>query len=266
MFFLPVPLRPGVPFRTVFARWGLDGQAQAAALAHRQNRQIQASVRGILSPSQSLPVRRGRRRQVFLMVPIDVNLTVTRYLTEVDLVDGLRPRRTGATGPPVFTHGMDVRIERNLGPGPGLRWLQTTTRLHDHTHTGRLTEFVDGADPPAPWVFPHGPRVAFTDQPAAPVPLPGGRAIEFDATATLAVFLHPHVVLAAGITWGFTVKRGVARPVPKPTRAATAADFEKQLRILRTGHNSFGRLVSGNLNFQLPPPNGRVVGWGRRGP
>ncbi|NNK64561.1 MAG: hypothetical protein HKO98_15285 [Gemmatimonadetes bacterium] len=192
------------------------------------------------------------------MVPVAIELTITRYLPRVDLVDGLAPRPIGATGPPVFTHGMNVAIERNLGPATGLRWIQTTTRLNDHTHAGRRTEFVDGAINHEPWVFPDGPQEVFTDLPAAPRPRSGAPAIDFEATATLAVLFGPKIILAAGITWGFTVNRARGI-VPKPSRAATAADFAKQLRILRTGLNVFGDPTGAGLGYALPPGNGRVV-------
>ena len=260
MFFLQVTVRPGVPFRTVFSRWGLDAPAQARALALPENGRLRARIRGPVSPEQSLPVRvRGRPVAVHLMVPIEIELTTTRYLQRVDLVHGLLPREVGATGPPVLTHGMDVQIERNLGPATGLRWIQTTTRLNDHTHAGRLTEFVDGAINHAPWVFPRGPQEVFTDRPAAPVPRPGAPAIDFEATATVAVLFGSHIILAAGRTWGFTVNRGPSGIVPKPSRAATSVDFRKQLRILRAGLNVFGDPTGAGLGYELPPGNGRVV-------
>lgn len=261
MFFLRVRLRPGVPFHTVFSRWGLDGGAQARALALPQNRRVRAAVGGPVSPRQSLPVPRGRHAPVYLMVPIAIQLTRSRYVPLEDPVNGLAPREVGATGPPVFTHGMDVAIERNLGPAPGLRWIQTTTRLHDHTHVGRLTEFVDGAVGDEPWVFPNGRREVFTDKPAAPLPRPGARAIDFEATATLAVRFESRIILAAGITWGFTVNR-VRGVVPKPTRPATRADFRKQLRILRTGLNVLRGPTGADGEgggFERPPRNGGVV-------
>lgn len=260
MFFLRVTVSPGVPFHTVFSRWGLDAPAQAAALALPQNRRIRARIRGPVSPRQSLPVPvRGRRAAGRLLVPIAIELTIARYDRQVDTTVGLAPRPAGATGPPIWTHGMAVRIERNLGPATGLRWIQTTTRLHDHTHTGRLTEFVDGAIGHEPWVFPNGPREVFTDHPSAPVPRPGARPIDFEATATLAVVFGSRIILAAGKTWGFTVHRGSRGITPKASRAATPGDFRKQLRILRAGRNVFGDPTGAGLGYELPPGNGRVV-------
>ena len=266
MFFLRAPVRPGVPLHRVFTQWGLDRQAQTRALALRQNRRLRSLFGGLVSPDQSLPVRPGRHAPVHLMVPIEIELTVIRYLPRVDLVHGLAPRQVGATGPPVLTHGMDVRFGRNLGRATGLRWIQTTTRLHDHTHTGRLTHFVDGAIGGKPWVFPNGPQEVFTDRPSAPVPRAGAPAIDFEATATLAVLFGPHIILAAGITWGFTVNRGPRGIVPKPSRAATATDFRKQLRILKRGRNVFGDATGADLGYRRSPRNGRTVRSTRRGP
>lgn len=262
MFFLPVPLRPGVPFREIFSQWGLDGPAQARALAHEQNAPLRWELGGRpISAQHSLPTSvRGGPSTVCLHVPIAIELNVTRYLTRVDQVDGLLPRPVGETGPPVHTHGMDVRIERNLGAATKLRWIQTTTRRNDHTHTGRRTEFVDGAVNDQPWLFPEGPQEAFTDLPCAPAPQRAGApGTDFEATATLAVLFESRIILAAGITWGFNVNSGTPGIVGKSHRAATAVDFEKQLRILQAGVNVFGMPAGGRLNYEVAPRNGTVL-------
>jgi hypothetical protein len=257
MFLLPVRLRVGDQFGEILSRWGLDGRAQARALARPENAVLHRIMGSApLHPRQRVPQPVGRPLPLLhLHVPIDVQLQVTRYLTRVDLVHGLSPRVTGASGPPVHTHGMDVRIERNLLDGSGLRWIQTTTRLHDHTHGSRLTEFVDGAlNTGEPWVFPRGRQVEFTDLPSAPGRQGNAPGTDFEATATLAVLLEARIILAAGITWGFNVTgNGSGDVSPKAHRAATAVDFAKQLRILKRGRNVVGDPTGSDLAYELAP-------------
>lgn len=116
-------------------------------------------------------------------------------------------------------------------------------------------------------MFPSGPREVFTDLPSSPAPRPGAPVIDFEATATLAVLFGERIILAAGATWGFNVNRATPGIVPKPTRAATPGDFEKQLRILRSGVNVFGEPAGAGLDYELAPREGGVVApRARRGP
>lgn len=262
MFPLEVPLRVGDQFGEVLSRWGFNSRQQAIVLAMRENSNLHRIMgNGPLHARQRVPHPIGQPLPpVFLHVPIDIQLQMTRYNVRENLQRGVAPHPVGVgpNHPDFLPYGMDVCITRNMGPGAGLRWIQTVTRLHDHTH-GRdrpqPTEYVDGAlNTGTPWLFPHGPELMFTDEPSAPRRQGVAPGTDFEATATLAVLLGTRIILAAGITWGFTIiGSGANGVVPKPPHPSTNADLAKHLRILKAGVNVFYDPTGARLGYELAP-------------
>ncbi|AEF99382.1 hypothetical protein [Methylomonas methanica] len=255
MFFIATQVSSGQSFGETLARFGLTPPAQISALSHAHNAHLRINGR---------PPAPGTRtvQTVELIVPIDVRLSVAEFRPVINLIDGLRPRPVGESGPPTLTHGVSIRITRNLEAGVGLNWIQTVRKLNNPDSSAPL-EFVDVGHNGLPFDEqpPPGqaPRREMSDVPCGPVAPAAGRGVDFTATTTLAVLDRGRIVLAAGKTWGFSI--GTARTLPagvqvRQPRDASAADFANQLRILRAGINQFRQATGGGLNYLLPPrPN-----------
>lgn len=258
MFFIATQVTSGQSFGEAFARFGLVLPAQISALAHPRNAHLRSSGRPPTPDARTV-------RAVELIVPIDLRLSVTEFRPVINLTDGLRPRRVGESGPPTLTHGVSIRITRNLEAGTGLNWIQTVRKLNNPDSAAPM-EFVDVGHNGLPFDEqpPPGqaPRREMSDVPCGPVAPAFGRGVDFTATTTLAVLDWGRIVLAAGKTWGFTI--GTARTLPagvqvRPPRDATAADFANQLRILRAGINQLRQATGGGLNYILPPAPNTLV-------
>lgn len=258
MFFITTEVGRSESYGEVMSRYGLNPASQINALAHPQNTHLR------LGGTPPDPIHRTVQ-PVNLIVPIDPRLSVVEYRPVIDLVDGLRPRLVGVVGPPTLTHGLSIRITRNLGRGTGLNWIQTVRKLNNPIPF-EPEEFVDVGHNGQPFYEqpPHGQAasVESADVPCGPAAPAAGRGIDFTATTTLAVIVPNRIILSAGKTWGFTI--GVERTLPlgvrvRPHRDATAADFANQLRILRAGINQFRDPTGGNLNYLLPPTQNSIV-------
>lgn len=258
MFFIATRVSGGQSFGEALARFGLILPAQISALAHAHNAHLRINGRPPTPDARTV-------QAVELMVPIDLRLSVTEFRPVINLVDGLRPRRVGESGPPTLTHGVSIRITRNLAAGTGLNWIQTVRKLHNPDSSAPL-EFVDVGHNGLPFDEQPPPgqaaRREMADVPCGPVAPAVGQGVDFTATTTLAVLDRGRIVLAAGKTWGFSIGTALTLPAGvqvRPPRDASAADFANQLRILRAGINQFRQATGGGLNYILPPRPNTIV-------
>lgn len=200
-----------------------------------------------------------------VVVPIDVQLRVLEFHPVIDLVNGLRPRRVGDTSAPTCTHGVNIRVGRNLGVGTSLNWIQTVRKVNNPDRNAPL-EFVDVGHNNLPFAEqpPAGqaPSAEFGDTPCGPIAPGPGRGVDFTAMTTLAVLVRGHIILAAGKVWRYVIN--AARSLPQgvtatPPRDATAGDFQNQLRILRLGLNQMRQPTGATLDYMLPPAADNTV-------
>jgi hypothetical protein len=265
VFFVTADVKVGQSFSDALASFGLDPAGQLAALRDPHNDFMHGgSVRilpdGFVSAFMRMPVVVTAP----VIVPIDVRLTVNEFRPVIDMQNGLLPRLQGDPNPPTNTHGLVVRIGRNLGPGMSLNWIQTARKVNNPDR-GAPLEFVDVGQSPLPFVKPPGPPppdVEMRDDPSAPIAPRPGAGVDFTAMTTLVVLARGHIILAAAKVWRYVV--GTSRTLPDgvrafPPRDATDAEFSKQLGILRTGINQLRLPTGGNLDYVIRPPAGGVV-------
>jgi len=258
MFFITVAVGPGQSYGEIMARFGLDSARQNSTLRHQHNAHLQTS--GIPLTPQVRTVH-----STHLIVPIDVRLSIPEYRPVINLLDGLRPRPIGATGPPTLTHGLSIRITRNLGRGVGLNWIQTVRKLNNPDRLAPV-EFVDAGYNGKPFYIQtragQAAPLESSDVPCGPVATAPNMGIDFTATTTLAVLVDNRIILAAGKTWGFSIGTQATLPLGvrvKPHRDATTADLANQLRILRVGFSQLRHPTGRNLNYLLAPAPGSVL-------
>jgi hypothetical protein len=195
-------------------------------------------------------------------VPIDVRLTIIKFQPVIDMTNGLRPRKVGDTSPPTCTHGVEIRVGRNLLAGTALNWIQTVKKLNNPDR-GAPLEFVDVGHNNLPFSEQPAPGVApsreFDDTPCGPIAPSPGSGVDFTAMTTLAVLARGHIILAAGKVWRFVIRNSRTLPggvLATQPRDATNVDFLNQLRILRAGVNQFRQPTGPNLDYVLrPAPN-----------
>lgn len=265
VFFVTADVQVARTFGDTLASFGLDAAGQLAAFRDPHNDFMHGGAPrvlpdGFVSAFLKMPVVTATP----VIVPIDARLTVNEFTPLIDMKNGLLPRPAGAVGPPTNTHGMRVRIGRNLGPGMSLNWLQTAKKLNNPDR-GAPLEFVDVGQSPLPFVFPPGPPAPseeFLDEPSAPIAPRPGAGVDFTAMTTLVVLARGHIILAAGKVWRYVV--GTSRTLPDGVRTtqprdATDADFRQQLGILRAGINQLRLPTGGNLDYVVRPAAGGVV-------
>jgi hypothetical protein len=259
MFFVTADVNPGDSFGDVLASFGLDAAQQLAAAGDPHN----AALLGGTAPGALLGMRTVRPSTI--VVPIDVQLTVPEFRSVIDLTDGLRPRRIGDTSAPTCTHGVTIRVGRNLGPGTSLNWIQTVRKANNPDRAAPL-EFVDVGHNNLPFSMqpPAGtaPDEEFGDTPCGPIAPGPGRGVDFTAMTTLAVLARGHIILAAGKVWRFVINAARTLPQgvsPTPPRDAGAADFQNQLRILRAGLNQLRMPTGAGLDYVVQPAANTVV-------
>ncbi len=265
VFFVTADVQVGQSFADTLAGFGLDAAGQLAAFRDPHNDFMHGGAPrvlpdGFVSALLKMPVVTTAP----VIVPIDVRLTVNEFTPLIDMKNGLLPRPMGAVGPPTNTHGMRVRIGRNLGPGKSLKWIQTVRKLNNPDKSQPL-EFVDVGQSPLPFVLPPSPpppNDEFKDEPSAPIAPRPGAGVDFTATTTLVVLARGHIILAAGKVWRYVV--GTSRTLPDGVRTtqprdATDADFRHQLSILRAGINQLRLPTGGNLDYVVRPAAGGVV-------
>jgi hypothetical protein len=265
-FFVTADVAAGQTLGEVLSTFGLDGAAQIDALrdphnAHLHGQAAGAVPAGLLAALTSVPMVTATT----VVVPIDVTLTVLEFRPVIDMVNGLLPRPVGDTSPPTNTHGVRVRIGRNLRAGTALNWIQTVRKRNNPDRNAPL-EFVDLGINNEPF-FEHPPPGVpapreFFDPPSGPVAPAPGLGVDFAATTTLAVLVRGRIVLAAGKVWRYVIT--TARTLPDgvrttPPRDATDADFRNQLRILRAGLNQLRQPTGANLNYVPRPAPGTVL-------
>jgi hypothetical protein len=262
MFFVTADVRPGQSFGEVLESFGLDDAQQLAAIRDSHNAQLHRNAGGMV-PDGVLRMRTVQPATV--VVPIDPQLSVNEYRPVIDLANGLRPRRVGDTSAPTCTHGVAVRIGRNLGAGTSLNWIQTVRKLNNPDRAAPI-EFVDVGHNNQPFSIqpPAGQPadVEFGDTPCGPAAPGPGRGVDFTAMTTLAVLARGHVILAAGKVWRFVINPHRTLPqgvTATPPRDAVAADFQNQLRILRLGLNQFRQPTGATLDYVVQPAMGSVV-------
>jgi hypothetical protein len=266
-FFVTAPVNPPQSFADVLGSCGLDSAAQIAAFRDPHNSHLHGGA-GNLLPDHWLRALLSLRvvNPGFVVVPLDIQLKVNEFTPVIDLTIGLLARPVGAPGPPTNTHGVKVRIGRNLGSGSALHWIQTVKKLNNPDPNVPV-EFVDGGGQNRPYYnrATAGPDpVEFDDTPSGPIAKRPGGGVDFTATTTLAVEVRPdQIILAAGKVWRYvigtsrTLPAGVAATAP---RDATDADFQNQVRILRKGlSNSRGLSTGPNLNYIVRPAPNTVV-------
>ncbi len=258
MFFLRAQAPAQQPFGATLAQYGLDQAAQTAALGHPHNAHLR-------NGNQPAAPNHRPMRATHVVVPIALQLNVTRFQPVIDLQDGLRPRRVGDNRPPTCTHGIHVSVARNLGAGTRLNWIQTVQKLNNPDPNAPKV-FVDVGHNGKPFMHqpPSGmaPPVQMDDTPCGPVAPGPNQGVDFTATTTLAVLLDDKIILAAAKVWGYTIGTSLTLPqgvTPRRHRDASTADFREQLRILRLGRNQLGHNTGPNLNYLLPPTNNSIV-------
>ncbi len=267
VFFVTADIKPGQTGAEVLGSFGLDAAGQLKAFRDPHNDFLHGGAArilpdGFVSATLNIPLVTAAT----VIVPIDIDLSVLEFKPVIDMIKGLRPRLIGAVGPPTLTHGVRVRIGRNLGPGTSLNWIQTVKKLHNSDPSVPV-EFVDNghnnlpfSEQPNPGV---PPPVEFDDVPCGPRAPQPGAGEDFTAMTTLAVLVRGHIILAAGKVWRFVI--GTSRTLPDgvretPPRDATDADFRNQLRILRTGVTNLSGQSSGpNLDYIVRPAPNTVV-------
>jgi len=258
MFYIRVVVEPGQRFGEIMSRYGLDSVKQNSVMGHKHNAHLRVN-RTLLTPANSTV------RRTHIIVPINIRLSIPEYRPVIDLVNGLRPHSVGATGPAILTHGLSIRITRNLGRGIGLNWIQTVRKLNNPDKDAPV-EFVDAGHNRRPFYIqpPTGQAAPAetSDVPCGPIATAPNTGIDFTATTTLAVLVGDRIILAAGKTWGYEIGAKMTLPLgvrEKPRRDATTADFDNQLHILRKGVNQFGDPTGRGLNYLLPPSPGSII-------
>jgi hypothetical protein len=257
VFFVTADVEPGQTYGGVLNSFGLNYAGQMQAIRDPHNAHLHGSL-----PDAALPLLLGVMvvTASTVVVPIDVTLTVLEFRPVIDMT-GLVP-----TSPPT-THGVRVRIGRNLLAGTGLNWIQTVKKLNN-PDSNAPQEFVDiGINNKPFFDFSQPPGVPapreFFDEPSGPIAPAPGRGVDFTAMTTLAVLVRGHIILAAGKVWRYVIT--TARTLPDgvrttpPPRDATAADFQNQLHILRIGQNNLRGPTGPHLDYVVRPPAGTVI-------
>ena len=250
-FFVTADVAAGQTPGAVLSTFGLDAAGQIDALRDPHNAHLQGN-----SPVPAATT---------VVVPIDIQLSVLEFRPVIDITDGLIPKKVGE--PPTATHGVRIRIGRNLLAGTSLNWIQTVIKRNNPDPKAPL-EFVDiGINNLPFFVFDGVPAGAaapreFFDNPSAPIAPAPGRGVDFTATTTVAVLVRGHIILAAGKVWRYVVTTAKTLPdgvQTTPARDATDADFRNQLRILRVGQNQLRQPTGANLDYVLRPAAGTVI-------
>lgn len=262
-FFVTADVRAGQSVDGVLSAFGLDRAGRVAAVRDQRNAHLHGGAGGsvpddVVASLLSVPVVTATT----VIVPIDIRLTIDKFQPVIDTTDGLRPRKVGDTSPPTCTHGVHIRVGRNLLAGAALNWIQTVRKRNNPDRNAPL-EFVDVGHNDQPFSEQPPPGVApsrvFDDTPCGPIAARPGTGVDFIAVTTLAVLVRGHIILAAGKVWGFVI--GTSSTLPGGVRAtqprdAIDVDFQNQLRILRTGVNQFRQPTGANLDYVLrPAPN-----------
>jgi len=266
VFFVTADVMPGQTFAAVLSSFGLDSAGQLQAIRDPHNGHLHGGSASILSdvvlgPLLRMPVVSAAT----VIVPIDVQLSISEFKPVIDTTNGFRPRPIGEVGPPTCTHGVSIRVGRNLGAGTALNWIQTVTKLNNPDTRAPL-EFVDNGHNNLPFSEQPAAAVAppreFSDLPCGPVAPRPAAGVDFTAMTTLAVLARGHIILAAGKVWRYVI--GTSRTLPDGVRAtaprdATDADFRNQLRILRVGISQLRHQTGPQLDYVLRPAGNTVV-------
>lgn len=265
MFFVTADVASGQSFAAVMGSFGLDEAQQLAALRNSRNAHLRAG--GATVPDSVLRLLRNSRtvQPTTIVVPIDIRLSVPEFRPVIDLVKGFVPRSADDTSPPICTHGVTIRVTRNLGAGTGLNWLQTVRKLNNPDARAPV-EFVDAGHDNLPFnVQPPSGQAApaeFGDTPCGPIAPGQGRSVDFTAMTTLAVLVRSHIILAAGKVWRDVINPAPALPqgvTATPPRDANVTDFKSQLRILPAGVSQVRLPTGPGLDYRLPPAPNSVV-------
>jgi hypothetical protein len=265
-FFVTADVKPGQTMGGVLGAFGLDAAGQLQAFRDPHNDPLHGGAARLLPDGfVSATLRMPLVIAATVIVPIDIQLSINEFKPVIDTTNGLRPRRIGDLSPPTCTHGVSIRVGRNLGPGTALNWIQTVKKLNNSDPTEAL-EFVDGGHNNLPFGEqpPAGVPASeeFSDVPCGPIAPRPGAGEDFTAMTTLAVLVRGHIILAAGTVWRFVI--GPSRTLPSGVlatapRDATDADFRNQLRILRTGIGALHLRAGPNLDYIVRPPPNTVV-------
>jgi hypothetical protein len=265
MFFEEVPITSviGTTPTQIFSQYGIDQSRIAQVLALPQNDELRRRIGRPLGPGTDLTGGDS------IYIPIDHDVTVTRSIPRVDMVDGLRPlqRINGVldrTHVSDITHGVEILLDRTGPACNRMRWLQTIKTRNDPNPT-RPSEFVDIGSNGLPWYndVSRPDPVQFDDVPCGPQAPATGTGYEFFATVSLAVWTMERITIAKSFTYGFTIGRGTTIAAVRwnpQIRVATPAEVQEQIRILRAGINQFRQQTGGALIYNPIPSDNSING------
>jgi hypothetical protein len=166
----------------------------------------------------------------------------------------------------VHANGVEIRINRDGGRGLQLRFVQTVNRSNqpfgppDVFCTDPCTpDDPAGANEPfyrtrAELAATPAWRKQMYDRPRRPAPSAVAGTTRWRAVTSIACYTGRRVTIFETKVWGFDLtSAGVVTRVP--ARAATAAEVQGHLRLLR--NSAGGNFRAGGWTFRLPP---RILG------